>query len=68
MLRQLLLFAGLAVLIVFVGPEVMGQPGPGGGPPPPPPAPAQVPIDGGLALLALAGGAYAVKKLRRADG
>lgn len=37
--------------------------------PPPPPAPAAVPIDGGLGLLALAGGAYAAKRLRdrRAD-
>ncbi len=36
--------------------------------PPPPPiipsAPAQAPIDGGLGLLAAAGGAYAIKKLR----
>ncbi len=35
---------------------------------PPPPAlplgPDQAPIDGGLALLALSGGAYALKKLR----
>ncbi|PAP77484.1 PID-CTERM protein-sorting domain-containing protein [Rubrivirga marina] len=47
---------------------------PGGAPPPAgPPAPpgtptqypATVPIDGGLGLLALAGGAYAVSKLRR---
>jgi len=33
-------------------------------PPPPPSKPAQTPIDGGLGLLAAAGGAYAVKKLR----
>ena len=32
---------------------------PGGGA-----APAQVPLDGGLSLLALAGGAYAVRRLR----
>lgn len=32
--------------------------------PPPPTAPAAVPVDGGLGLLALAGGAYAVKRLR----
>ena len=32
--------------------------------PPPPAAPAAVPIDGGLGLLALAGGAYAAKRLR----
>lgn len=33
-------------------------------PPPPPMKPSQTPIDGGLGLLAAAGGAYAVKKLR----
>ena len=33
-------------------------------PPPPPDKPQQAPIDGGLGLLAAAGGAYAVKKLR----
>lgn len=33
-------------------------------PPPPPTKPSQTPIDGGLGLLAAAGGAYAVKKLR----
>ena len=29
-----------------------------------PPEPSQAPIDGGLAILAAAGGAYALKKLR----
>jgi len=33
-------------------------------PPPPPSKPIQNPIDGGLAILAAAGGAYAIKKLR----
>jgi hypothetical protein len=33
-------------------------------PPPPPGKPQQTPIDGGLGLLAAAGGAYAIKKLR----
>lgn len=33
-------------------------------PPPPPGKPSQTPVDGGLGLLAAAGGAYAVKKLR----
>lgn len=33
-------------------------------PPPPPNEPTQNPIDGGLAVLAAAGGAYAIKKLR----
>lgn len=32
--------------------------------PPPPGDPAQAPIDGGLALLAAAGGAYGLKKLK----
>ncbi|MDX1640538.1 MAG: hypothetical protein R3220_02490 [Balneolaceae bacterium] len=33
-------------------------------PPPPPTKPTQNPIDGGLGILAAAGGAYAIKKLR----
>ena len=33
-------------------------------PPNPPSAPAQVPLDGGLGLLALAGGVYAARRLR----
>ncbi|NBC66727.1 MAG: hypothetical protein GVY07_13855, partial [Bacteroidetes bacterium] len=33
-------------------------------PPPPPAKPDQTPIDGGLILLAGAGGAYAIHKLR----
>ena len=33
--------------------------------PAPPPIPPPVPIDGGLTLLALAGGAYAVRRLRK---
>ncbi|MEM6287748.1 MAG: hypothetical protein AAF845_11370 [Bacteroidota bacterium] len=32
--------------------------------PPPPSTPAPIPVDGGLALLAVAGGAYAAKRLR----
>jgi hypothetical protein len=32
-------------------------------PPPPPGKPTQTPVDGGLGLLAAAGGAYAIKKL-----
>jgi len=35
-----------------------------GTPPPPPSKPNQTPIDGGLILLAGAGGAYAIHKLR----
>ncbi|WP_234567601.1 PID-CTERM protein-sorting domain-containing protein [Rhodohalobacter sp. 614A] len=33
-------------------------------PPPPPGKPSQTPIDGGLGVLAVAGGAYAIKRLR----
>lgn len=33
-------------------------------PPPPPDAPNQTPIDGGLGILAAAGGVYALNKLR----
>jgi len=33
-------------------------------PPPPPETPNQTPIDGGLGILAVAGGAYALNKLR----
>jgi len=36
-------------------------------PPPPPSKPVQNPVDGGLALLAAAGGVYAVKKLRERE-
>lgn len=35
--------------------------------PPPPVKPSQTPIDGGLGLLAAAGGAYAVKKLKNKE-
>lgn len=49
--------------IILIMPELLQ-----GNDPPPPPMlpsePAQNPIDGGLAVLAAAGGAYAVKKLR----
>ncbi len=47
-----------------VATEAQSNPG-GGSPPPPPDVPPQVPIDGGLTLLALAGGAYAVRRLRK---
>lgn len=50
----------LAVLtLVFVAGEVWAQVPPGM-----PAAPQQAPIDGGLGVLALAGGAYALKKIR----
>lgn len=49
----------IAVAVLLILPELaMSQP------PPPPSKPAQTPIDGGLGLLAAAGGAYAIKKLR----
>jgi len=47
----ILLFVMLMVAVVQAQP---GLPGP----------PSQAPIDGGLTLLAAAGGAYAIKKLR----
>jgi len=49
----------LSTAVVFVLPELASAQ-----PPPPPGKPTQTPIDGGLGLLAAAGGAYAVKKLR----
>jgi hypothetical protein len=38
-----------------------------GTPPPPPSNPPQIPVDGGLALLAAAGAGYAVRKLKGGD-
>ncbi len=55
---KLILLNILAVLVVLLTSEfVFGQPGLPGDPD-------QAPIDGGLTLLAAAGGAYAIKKLR----
>ena len=51
------LFLFLAAIIIL--PELASAQ-----PPPPPIKPEQNPIDGGLGLLAIAGGAYAFKKLR----
>ncbi len=51
-----LIFLTLLVLVIASG-VVLAQPGL-------PNAPSQAPIDGGLGLLAAAGGAYAWKKLR----
>ncbi|MBO6535161.1 MAG: hypothetical protein JJ966_02990 [Balneolaceae bacterium] len=50
-----LIFSLFLVLIMVT--LVQAQPGL-------PSAPSQAPIDGGLSLLAAAGGAYAIKKLR----
>jgi len=49
----------IAALILVIPELVFSQ-----APPPPPSKPAQAPIDGGLGILAAAGGAYAIKKLR----
>lgn len=59
----LLLIIGSAVFIFFflMTDLTLAQPK---FPPPLPTEPAQNPIDGGLAFLAAAGGAYAIKKLR----
>lgn len=51
-----LIFLSLLVLVIASG-VVLAQPGL-------PNAPSQAPIDGGLGLLAAAGGVYAWKKLR----
>lgn len=62
MKRFLILLLVITVItgIVLFFPELsQGQT-----PPPPPTKPTQNPIDGGLAILAAAGGAYAIKKLR----
>ncbi len=50
----------LMVFICTIVVEAQGIPGPPGFPS----DPADAPIDGGLSLLAAAGGAYAIKKLR----
>jgi len=50
----------IVAALVFVLPELVSAQAP----PPPPSKPTQAPIDGGLGLLAAAGGAYAIKKLR----
>ena len=47
----------LTTLVLLASDLVMAQPGL-------PSAPSQAPIDGGLSLLAVAGGAYAIKKLK----
>ncbi|MBO6523774.1 MAG: hypothetical protein JJ971_08120 [Balneolaceae bacterium] len=53
-----LLFLLITLTIIFIATTIVfAQPGL-------PTAPSQAPIDGGLGLLAAAGGAYALKKLR----
>ena len=55
------IFVGVALVLLMIATAGMAQT-------PPPPAlpgmPNQAPIDGGLGLLAAAGGAYAWRKLR----
>ena len=59
--KAFLIFSILLVLIavVLLLPDISTAQ-----PPPPPSKPSQTPIDGGLGLLAAAGGVYAIKKLR----
>jgi len=54
-------FISFIVISLIVSVDVVFSQGP---PPPPPSKPNQTPIDGGLILLAGAGGAYAIHKLR----
>jgi len=56
MKTTLIIFASLIIVLIATA-VVHAQPGL-------PSNPAQAPIDGGLGLLAAAGGAYAYKKLR----
>lgn len=61
-MKKFFIISGILIailLMVIVLPEIVSAQ-----PPPPPSKPAQTPIDGGLGLLAAAGGAYAIKKLR----
>jgi hypothetical protein len=57
----------LSILIMLVTGIILWMPDFASAQPPPPnmpDKPTQTPIDGGLGLLAAAGGAYAIKKLR----
>ncbi|MFV1883807.1 MAG: PID-CTERM protein-sorting domain-containing protein [Balneola sp.] len=56
-MKTLLFLLITLAIIVITTVVVSAQPGL-------PSAPSQAPIDGGLGLLAAAGGAYAIKKLR----
>jgi hypothetical protein len=59
-MKAFIYFAVVIVLLLTIQDIILAQPGlPGGSDGPP-----QAPIDGGLGLLAAAGGAYAYKKLR----
>ena len=56
-MKYLLLLIITLIIILMSTAVIVAQPGL-------PSAPSQAPIDGGLGLLAAAGGAYAYKKLR----
>ena len=61
MKKVILIVVVIVIAVIFLPDLLMGQP-------PPPPLDGKgtdaVPIDGGLALLAAAGGAYGLKKLK----
>jgi hypothetical protein len=59
-----ILFAVIVATLILAQPELLSAQGIPGFPEDPP----QVPIDGGLGLLAAAGGAYALNKLRKKRG
>lgn len=52
-------------LFLALGAAASAQPGPGGNPGTPGAPIQSVPLDGGLTLLAVAGGAYAFRRLRQ---
>lgn len=59
-MNNLILVFAVLILLLFASPELLLA-----DPPIFPDNPDQVPIDGGLGLLAAAGGAYALNKLRQ---
>lgn len=56
-MKTLIYICLACVLIILLSPLAIAQPGL-------PASPMQAPVDGGLSLLAAAGGSYAIKKLR----
>ena len=60
----LILIINITLGISLIKPELVKSQNSPAPPPILPSEPAQNPIDGGLAVLAAAGGAYAIKKLR----
>lgn len=67
-LKKIFLTAGLICFLAVSGTVIVPADSAAQGPAAPPPLPMkpaqEVPIDGGLTLLAAAGGGYAIKKLR----